>query len=143
MDARWQDPEYLMIVAPLPAYQVDEFWPILEPYFEEFERLSHGEAVASELRTQVREMTRQCWVAHDQEIKAVALTEVMRGGVWLDFCAGEGRDAWAKALVEKIKAFADEYEKPIKIFGRPGWANWLKQEFGMKETYRLMEATHA
>lgn len=129
-----------MIVSRLNSADVEAHWPLFEPHFEGFAEASHGEMTVDDLRKMVSDRTRQCWVAIDEpEVRAVALTEVLTGGVWLDFCSGIGRDDWAKTLVEKIKEFAHEQGKPLKIFCRPGWARWLKKEFGFRETHRFLE----
>ncbi len=128
-----------LIVSVLTSADVKEHWQRLRPFFGEFVKLSHGEATERDLRTAISKGTRQCWVCFDGEIKAVALTETNRGGVWLDFCAGEDVSAWRGTLLREVKAFSGrESNGVVKVFGRAGWDKFMKDQ-GFKPTYRLWE----
>lgn len=119
-------------------HEVDEHWGLLRQHFEDFADSSHGELTAEELRQMVREGRRQCWVYVNGSIKAVALTEKLKGGLWLDFCRGEGREEWQEDMVNAIRKFAEKEGDRMKVFCRPGWVPFLRK-MGFRETHRFLE----
>lgn len=129
-----------MIVAPLP--DVDEYWPLVEWAFDNFEERSGGDATAERLREMVRHDERQCWVAMDGErIFAVGLTEVLgpHKRVSFDFCTGRGREGWQDLMVQTIEKWAREIGSAgVRTYSRTGWTPFLRDQ-GYRETHRIME----
>jgi len=128
-----------MMVAAVRPEVLDEHWNKLKVHFDNFAESSKGELTVDALKKMVDDGTRMCWVAVDGDIYAVALTEETVGGVWLDFCNGVERDKWGTEMVRMIKEYAKSRGKTLKVFCRPGWAPWLKKEFGFRETHRFLE----
>ena len=129
-----------MIAAPLP--DVDEYWPLVEWAFQNFEDRSGGDAEAGHLRQMVRNDERQCWVAMDgEQIYAVGLTEVIQPHkrVVFDFCAGKDRDGWQELMVQTIETWAREIGSAgMRTYNRTGWTPFLRDQ-GYRETHRIME----
>lgn len=129
-----------MIASICPPDLAREVWPLLEPFIDGFAGSSSGELTVHDLQEDIFKGTRQVWVVYsDSKVKAVALTEIEPGGVWLNFCSGEDAEEWRKDLVDVVKKFAADHGERLKVFCRPGWARWLKREYGMRETHRFLE----
>lgn len=134
--------EMKLVVTGAPAELVDQYWEgVLEPHFQDFERATHGDLSAEELRDDVRTSARQMWIAFDvntYHVMAVALTRVERGTLWLEFCNGVHRELWQDDMVNAVMDFARKLDKRLICYARTGWAKHLKK-FGMKETHRIFE----
>lgn len=124
------------MVSRLGAADIDKYWHLLKPFFEDFAQSTRGEASAERLRELVRDEHRQCWIALDGEIYAVGLTESTKASVWFDFCTGKERELWQDAMVDAVEKHAGK--RIVKTFSRPGWTPFLKSR-GYRETHRVME----
>ena len=131
-----------MIISGIPAEKFEGWYPKLEWAFESFAERSRGEATKEDLAGQVMATTSQCWIVWDNKVKAVALTEVKEGrikSVTLTHCAGDGREAWQKPLVNELKKWAKHIGATrFATVNRPGWTPFLR-EMGLRETHRIME----
>ncbi len=131
-----------MIVAPLKAKEIDRFWPLLEWAFTNFEERCGGDITAEELRDDVRDAAKQCWIALEgRDVRAVGITEIHgpHKRVWFNYCAGRGREDWQTLMVEEIEAWAQRIGSAgIRTYSRTGWTPFLKGQ-GYRETHRIME----
>lgn len=130
-----------MIVGALSPGEIEAYWPHLEKRFLSFEERTHGDVTAQMLKEDCQAGKRQCWVAVNEGIEAVALTEVagLNNRVWLEYCSGEGRLDWQDKIVDHIEAWAREIGSPgVLTFSRTGWTKFLKGK-GYRETHRIME----
>lgn len=130
-----------MIVGALSPAEIEEYWPHMESRFRSFEERTHGDITAEILKQECLEGKRQCWVAVNEGIEAVALTEVagLNNRVWVEYCSGEGRQDWQDKIMDAIEAWAREIEAPgVLTFSRTGWTPFLKGR-GYRETHRVME----
>lgn len=129
-----------MAIIRLSALEFDSLFSSIEWAFDSFETRSKGEAKKPDMVHQILSDTRQCWLAVDNEIQAVALTEVKKDGVvTLTHCAGRNRDDWAGDLVDAIEDWAKQIDAwRFRVVCRPGWTKFLKTK-GLKETHRVME----
>ena len=134
-----------MIVAPLPAEDIDKFWPLLEWAFVSFSERTDGDVTPDELKDDVREAAKQCWVALEgTDVRAVGLTEVQAHGrrVWFNYCAGRGREDWQTQMVEEIEAWSKRIgARGVRTYSRTGWTPFLR-DMGYRETHRIMEKSH-
>lgn len=121
----------------LQPEHVAELWPALKPSFDSFEARSATKA--HEFLADILEKRRQCWIAWDGKVKAVALTELSDKGVTLTHCAGESREEWQTALVSEIERWGKSLEaRNYTAVCRPGWKRMLK-DMGFRETHVVME----
>lgn len=126
----------MKIIGLLPEH-VAEVWPTIKWAFDSFSE--RGNTPAHVYLADVLERRRQCWIAYDERVRAVALTELSDKDVTMTHCAGHGREDWQGAMVDEIRAWARH--KGVKRFiavCRPGWVKMLKEQ-GLRETHRVME----
>lgn len=122
--------------------EIETALPRISWHLEGFAESSNGEATASDIAQEIISHNRQCWIAYDDEIRAVALTQVIEGRITIveiTHCAGRGRDDWQWPLVSFIRDWAKSIGATrFKTTNRPGHTRFLKS-MGLKETHRVME----
>ena len=122
--------------------QFPDVYPHIRWAFESFAGRDPDGSLPEDIAGQVLAQTSQCWVAFDDEIKAVALSEVRDGrakSVLMTHCAGRDRQTWQEPLVEEIRNWARSIGATrFGTVNRPGWTPFLRK-MGLQETHRLME----
>jgi len=131
-----------VVIIPVKASEFHLVKDATSWHFGSFEDRSYGEMTADQLRNDVLIEAKQCWIAWDKKVLAVALTQVMDNPletVEMTHCAGQGRDDWESSMVDVIREWAKERgAKRFRAVCRPGWVKHL-QGMGLKETHRVME----
>lgn len=131
-----------MKVTGITADAFEKWYPALKWAFDSFAERSQESDTAEDIAGQVIAKTSQCWIVWDNEVKAVALTEVKEGrekSVTLTHCAGRNREEWQAALVEEIRNWAKHIGATrFATVNRPGWTPFLRG-MGLRETHRVME----
>lgn len=126
-----------MRAVPVPSTQLDEWLPRIAWHLERF--CDDGALAPSDLVEQIRDRTRQLWIAVDSRVRAVALTQVSEdrlSTVRITHVAGDGFEEWAH-LREVIKAWAREMgSRRLEAIARPGWERVAKE---MRKTHVVLE----
>lgn len=126
------------VIIGVPAADVPKVWPRVRAFTETFNVDQHRNIPQPSLYTMLLDKKRQMWIAaKGQDIKAVALTELVERQVVLDFCAGIDRQEWRDKMVDEIMRWGRWLGcDQMKIICRPGWAREIR---GFKETHRILE----
>lgn len=131
-----------MDIVGVPKADFAEVYPLVGWHFQSFADRSGGEITVDDLAGECVRGYRQCWLAWDGAVRAVALTTVDEGHkrvVEMTHCAGDGRADWDVALVEEIIAWAKRIGAcHFRTINRPGYTKMLKS-VGLRETHRVME----
>lgn len=121
-----------------------EAWPSVEPLIVKACAGSNGRFTPGDIARAIAERDFQLWCAvnDDREVKALALTRLMRFPQLLACetlaCVGENLSDWI-GHVASIEAWAKQMgAKQSHLIARPGWAKIMKAH-GYEETHRLLE----
>lgn len=132
----------LVVIVPLQPEDFDQIFSQIEWAFDNFAERSGGEASKPEMARQVLDTERQCWLAVDKEIKAVALTRVQGKAVELTHCTGRDREQWQEQIIMVISEWTKSIgAKHLRVICRPGWTKFLKGQ-GLRETHRVLEVDY-
>lgn len=132
-----------MHLVPVAHGMVHDVWPDVQGLIENAAKRSFGRMTADSIRQALADRAMQLWLAEDDEIQAVAVTELLTYATGLKVCdmvivTGEGRNSWL-ALINGIRAWAEANGcVRIQAQARPGWAEVMKP-LGWRETHRFIE----
>lgn len=128
----------LVKTIPVLSTELDEWLPRIEWHLGQF--CANGQWEPSDLISRIRNRQSQLWIAANEEIKAVMLTEVGTDRlktVTITHLAGKDRHEWLHLLAD-IKSWAGEINaKRLKAITRPGWERILTD---FKKTHVVLEA---
>jgi hypothetical protein len=126
-------------LVPVPAKELDEWLPRIEWHLASF--CENGQLTPDRLIRDIRGRDRQLWIGLDEEVRAVALTEVLDDefqSVHVSHCAGNGFREWFHLWLG-IEAWARERgARRIETTCRPGWERPLKT-LGLRRSHVLLE----
>lgn len=122
-----------MIVG-IPSHQIEAEWENIRPFFENFEKRSHGRWTVESLLRNVLSCQNQVFSVNNYQ--ALVLTSVMPESVNIDACSGSGRKEWQDEVVDHITEWAKVLGKKYVIsMARPGWSKFFVPK-GFKEIHR-------
>lgn len=128
----------------LIAVQPDDLsgWlPLIRWHLGSFSERSRGRHTVQHFIDGIRSGHMQCWIATDERVRAVCLTQVAADDldtVLVTHCAGDDAKSWALFMVN-ICAWAKERgSKRVEATTRPGWERLLKP-MGFKKTHVVLE----
>lgn len=128
-----------MKLIPVPADDLEHWEEKIGWHLEQF--AADGAWAPEDFLSQIRDGTRQLWIAFDGAVKAVMLTSVDGDRLKttrITHCAGGNMEEWA-FMFPWVAGWARENgSKRIEGITRPGWERVLKQ-YGMKKTHVVLE----
>lgn len=131
------DKAKVMQTIPVVAEELDQWLPRIGWHLEQF--CANGEWEPSDLIAEIRNRRSQLWIAADDEVKAVMLTEVTTDRlktVNITHCAGKDRHEWLHLLAD-IKLWVKAVgSRRLRITARPGWERVLPE---FKKTHVVLE----
>ena len=124
---------------PVPAEELDDWLPRIGWHLASF--AESGDWEAEDFAEQVRNRDRQMWIAEENGVKAVCLTQISNDRlktVQVTHCAGEDYGTWAHFILH-IAGWAKEIGAGnFEVIARPGWERVLRQ-FGLRKTHVTLE----
>ena len=122
-----------MIVG-IPSQCIEAEWSKIKPFFDNFEKRSHGRWTTEGLLQAVLNCRHQVFCVNNYQ--ALVLTSIWPDSVNIDACAGYGRREWQDEVVDHMMEWAKALGKTYVIStARPGWSKFFKPK-GFKEIHR-------
>lgn len=128
-----------MRIVPVRSDILDQWIPLIEWHLAQF--CADGGWHPNDLVDQIRDRTRQLWVASDGTVKAALLTQIADDKLAtcrITHLVGVDRDSWLH-LFGAIEGWARELGcQRIEAIARPGWERAAKP-LGMTKTHIVLE----
>lgn len=128
-----------MRFVPVPADDLDAWLPLIGWHLASF--AANGHWTAEDFAEQVRSRDRQLWIAEEDGVKAVCLSQISNDRLktaQVTHCAGEDYGLWAHFILH-IAGWAKEIgASNFEVIARPGWERVLRQ-FGLQKTHVTLE----